>query len=338
MSVIPDPAALLPEGPPRSPFGAMGCWNFGGDYWRKQSREVHRKTLLAALESGITHFDTAPAYGNGESEQLLGQLLKKELLKKNPETRKRLTVSTKFFPTLPENVRKGLKRSLGRLLLDYIDIYYIHWPNEKCDMAGIMGELEIAREEGLIRSIGVSNFSVKQMEEVMKYGKPDYCQTGYSLLWRYPEEGVLPWCRREGIKAVAYSPLAQGLLKDRRAGEAPGKTETGTATTRTPLFPWDDPRRQLIFFRNERELEQLLSRLTAASGAHKIPLAEAALSWLAEGGKIDGILTGFRTPEQAAVLGKVTSSTSPRLLRTGGKAGRALPGVLPGSENRRSRD
>ena len=221
----------------------------------------------------------------------------KRFFKQNPSERSRLTVSTKFFPTLPENLLKGLERSLKRLLLDYIDIYYIHWPNDKSNIPGILDALETARNRELIRAVGVSNFTVSQMEEAARYCRIDYCQTGYSLLWRQPEETLIPWCRRRGIKVFAYSPLAQGILTN------------GEETSRR--FIPQDPRRQLLFFRDEKTLNTLLPKMETAAAEYRLSLPEAALGWLRLKKAFSGILTGFSRPEQVEIIPKILSRPLP---------------------------
>ncbi|MBI9101975.1 MAG: aldo/keto reductase [Spirochaetales bacterium] len=291
----------------------MGCWGFGGDYWKKQSRDLNRKTLVAALRKGISHFDTAPAYGNGESEQILGQLLHKELLKGSPERRASISLTSKFFPTLPQNVYKGLARSLKRLMTDYLDVYYLHWPNDKCDIQGIMGELERARAEGLIRAVGVSNFTLAQMEKVNRYGRIDFCQTGYSLLWRYPEKEIIPWCMQEGVKVIAYSPLAQGLLKTRNLNK---QYRDGTATRKNSpplLFPAGDPRRQLIFFRDEEGLLDVLNAFEEVISP-LFTLQHGSLNWLKGREGIKGVLAGMRNPDQVQTAGEAWINPLPEEL------------------------
>ncbi len=272
----PEKRQILPD---LSGLG-MGGWCFGGDYWGEQPGKISRKAIMTALSEGIHYFDTAPSYGRGKSEQIIGQTLRKN--------RSDITISSKFFPTLPENVYKGLKRSLRRLETSYLDVYFIHWPNDKCMMGGVMEELERARREGLIRSLGVSNFSVSQMEALRKYGTIDFCQTGYNLLWRYPEKELLPYCRKNKIKTIAYSPLAQGLL-----GNSRRKTVTA-----------DDNRRQLIFFRREELLNQVLDSFFKEVEKYGVTLFAAALGWILYSGRFTGIVGGMRTENQVRSLKK----------------------------------
>ncbi len=188
-----------------SSFG-FGGWALGGDYWGPQEHRDSVRAIHKALALGINHFDTAPVYGKGRSEQLIGQQLKK--------IRSRCLIATKAFYTTPEEMIKSFHTSLKRLLTDYIDIFYIHWPRSGTDMRPGMEELENLRRQGRIRSIGVSNFSLEQIREVEQAGKIDYFQGGYSILWPFMKETILPYCRSRGIRFVPYGVLAQGILTD----------------------------------------------------------------------------------------------------------------------------
>jgi len=277
----PFPQPFYPAAPPAPlPLG-LGSWVFGGrDYWGETSRKESRKVILDAFAGGIRHFDTAPAYGKGEAEQILGQTL--------ISRRNSAILASKFFPTLPANVAKTLRRTLGRLCTDRLDIFYLHWPNEKCDIRGIMEELTVLREKGLIGSIGVSNFSPDQMEEAGRWGRIDCCQTAYSLLWRRTERELLPYCRERGIAVGAYSPLAQGL-----AAEDPRSLER-----------FSGGRSGLIFLRPELRpaLSRFLAAFRKAAGDEGRSAAGTALRWVIERQGIALTLAGARTPGQLAGL------------------------------------
>ena len=188
-----------------SPLG-FGGWALGGEYWGPQEHKDSVRGIHKALTLGINHFDTAPVYGKGRSEQLLGQQLKK--------IRGRCILATKAFYTTPEGIAKSLETSLKRLLTDYIDIFYIHWPKSGTDMRPGMELLEQYRREGRIRAIGVSNFSIQQIRMIQEAGVVDAYQGGYSILWPHAEEEILPYCFDKGIAFIPYGVLAQGLLTD----------------------------------------------------------------------------------------------------------------------------
>ncbi len=265
---------------PRLPGGlGLGSWAFSEGYWEGQDRRNSIRAVAAALRGGIRLFDTAPAYGNGQAEQLLGQQLRRD--------RGNLFLSSKFYPTLAGNVEKGLNRSLKRLMTDHIDGYYIHWPNEKCDMPAILSELEKLKTAGLIGHLGVSNFSLAQLKEARRHTDITLCQGAYSLAWPLAEEELIPYCREEGIDFVAYSPLAQGLL----------------------LLPPDTPaprdgRKDLILLRPPfaSALESLRTRIFRLAEQTGRPALELVLSWVLGQPGVSSVLGGARSRSQVEQL------------------------------------
>ena len=241
----------------------LGCWAFGDNYWSlEDSNEWRRnaiRTIHAALNAGIRHFDTAQGYGGGISEQITGQQLRK--------FRASVSIASKTFNRPADTVVKGIEKSLRRLCTDYIDIFYIHWPKPGRDMRPLIEALEKARKSGLIRAIGVSNFSAEQIEPLLSAGRIDYCQFGYSLLWRQPEINQIPFCRTHGIRTVTYSSLAQGVL-----AHPPEWIEK---------LPKSDPRRKLLFLqpRVYQQTKSILLELQRIAGRLNLTPAQLALAW-----------------------------------------------------------
>jgi aryl-alcohol dehydrogenase-like predicted oxidoreductase len=186
---------------------AFGSWGISGEYWGPQEHKDSVRAIHKALNLGVNHFDTAPVYGKGRSEQLIGQQLKK--------IRQDCIIASKAFYSTPEKMQKSLETSLNRLLTDYLDIFYIHWPLSGTDMRPGMEMLERMRRQGRIRAIGVSNFSIDQIEMVREAGHIDVYQGGYSVLWPGAEQDIIPYCRKKGISYIPYGILAQGLLTDK---------------------------------------------------------------------------------------------------------------------------
>ena len=154
---------------------AFGAWGISGEYWGTQEHKDSVRAIHKALALGVNHFDTAPVYGKGRSEQLIGQQLKK--------IRNDCFIASKAFYSTPEKMRKSLETSLNRLLSDYLDIFYIHWPLSGADMRPGMEMLEKIRQQGRIRAIGVSNFTIEQVKMISEAGNVDVYQGGYSVLW-----------------------------------------------------------------------------------------------------------------------------------------------------------
>ncbi len=257
----------------------LGCWVFGEDsYWGQQNHNDSVKTIQAAIRGGIKHFDTARSYGNGRSEQITGQ----QLLR----VRKNILLATKTTWLPAQSVEKYIDISLRRLCTDYIDILYIHWPDSKKDFRPMMTALERMRETGKIKYIGVSNFSINEMESISSNGTIDYYQTGYSLLWRFPEREIFPYCIENGIKTVSYSSLAQGILTDKFNIDN--------------KFPPDDPRSRLVFFYEDSygPVSEFLKKLKQLAGAGGLKISHLALSWALSRPWLDTVLAGARTRGQ----------------------------------------
>jgi aryl-alcohol dehydrogenase-like predicted oxidoreductase len=204
----------------------LGCNNFGGRIDLERTREV----VDAALDAGITCFDTADIYGNrGGSERFLGELLQGR--------RERVVLATKFGNDMgglngedpdgsPAYVRRAIRASLDRLQTDHVDLYYYHRPDGVTPVGETLSAMQELVEEGLVRAIGCSNFSAAQLAEADELarasGGPGFVavQNEYSLLERDADDDVLPLARELGIAFIPYFPLASGLLTGKyRRGE-----------------------------------------------------------------------------------------------------------------------
>ncbi|MCL4252071.1 MAG: aldo/keto reductase [Anaerolineae bacterium] len=195
------------------PLGMGGSF-YGLDHRNRQGEAELIDALETALEYGIIHFDTATGYGDGYSERLLGRLFGAV-----PERRERVFLASKanLDDISAQAITAAIDASRQRLQTDYIDLYYLHWPRTGRDMRPWMEGLETARQQGKIAAIGVSNFTVPQMQALAEVGQIDAYQLGYNLLWRFSERDVLPYCAEHQIAVVAYSALAHGILAGKYA-------------------------------------------------------------------------------------------------------------------------
>lgn len=242
--------------------------------------------LLGAMETaydlGIRHFDTASGYGNGRSEELFGRFVKGR--------RDKVFIASKADPneTTAVAIYDIVCTSLRRLDLDHIDLYYIHWPRSGRDLRPLMEGLERARAEGKIGAIGVSNFSVEEMQSVAEVGRVDVHQLGYNLLWRRPEADVIPHCTANDIAVYAYSTLSHGILTG-KFGRDPG------------LVPGDQ-RNRILPFKPENWPHVYAAVEEMASIAAEVyrPLAHLAIRWNFSRPGITGVVVGARNAEQAA--------------------------------------
>ncbi len=200
----------------------VGCWPFGdGEYWGAQSQKEVDKVVQSALDKGVNTFDTAEIYNGGNSESSLGKALKGR--------RDEAVVISKISPSNGRNVRKHCIESLQRLKMDYLDIYMLHWPINRLSMEHFTSDKNIIesppkiedtfnqfnelKKEGLIRSIGLSNFGRKQMEEVAISGvQVDVNEITYNIVSRAIEAEIVPYCQESQISIIGSMGLQQGLL------------------------------------------------------------------------------------------------------------------------------
>ena len=193
---------------------ALGCWPFaGGGYWGDQDDRASIATVHAALDAGINFFDTAEGYGGGHSERVLGAGLKG----RRDQAVIATTVSAHHLSA--EGVQRACEGSLANLQTDCIDLYQIHWPNWTLPLAETVEALEKLRQQGKIRAIGVSNFAVQDLGQMLAAAPParggvQTNQLPYGLLWRVIEDAIKPLCEKNEVGLLCYSPLAQGLLAD----------------------------------------------------------------------------------------------------------------------------
>jgi aryl-alcohol dehydrogenase-like predicted oxidoreductase len=278
-------------------FG-QGTWVFGGNQWGGQDDEDCYATLKAAVDAGVTHIDTAQAYSGGRSEELIGHLL--------PDFRDKVFLATKTGLGDADKVSEIVDRSLERLRTDHVDLMYIHWPRKGADMRPFMEGLEKEREKGKILGIGVSNFSVEQMEQVMEVGTIDAHQFCYNLVWRFPEREIMPFCREHSIAGVTYSSIAQGIL----TGKFGPKPEFREGDQRGGTVPFD-PDIYPHVYAGVQEMKKIAEEVGR-------PLVHLAIRWLTVQPGISSVLVGARTPEQfrdnfAAMEGEISEDVFQRV-------------------------
>ena len=263
----------------------FGTWQAGKSGWVGIEDEAVIAAMQAALASGITAFDTAEVYGNGHSEQVVGQAL--------ADVRDRVVLATKVFANhlKYQQVIEACDRSLKNLQTDYIDLYQIHWPagsfkSEMVPIAETMEALNALKQQGKIRAIGVSNFSRDQLAEAMQYGRIDSLQPPYNLFWRGVEQDLMPYCVEQNISIIAYSPLAQGLLTGRFGPDH--QFEDGDVRAKNKLFKGEAyPRAQAA-----------LAQLRPIADRYSCTLGQLAIAWLIAQPQTSAIV-GARKSEQA---------------------------------------
>ncbi len=269
----------------------LGTWVTGGWLWGGAEDKESIRAILRALELGINFIDTAPVYGFGRSESIVGQALKEW------GREKKTVIATKCGlewdekenvrrNCSPERIRSEIDASLQRLGVDCIDLYQLHWPDPKTPFQESMETLLRLREAGKIRYIGLSNFSREQIQECLTTGDVHSLQPPYNLFERGAENELLPFCRTRNIATLGYGGLCRGLLTGKFTGE-----ET---------FPKGDLRRVDPKFKPDRFKQYVkavddLKKLAAGYGK---TVAQFALRWALQQPGLTTIIAGARTASQ----------------------------------------
>jgi aryl-alcohol dehydrogenase-like predicted oxidoreductase len=273
-------------------FGAWaiggGGWEFG---WGPQEDEQSIAAIHHALDQGINWIDTAAAYGFGRSEQVVGRAL--EGLQDRPYVFTKCSLLEGPGRRVVHNLKRDsilheAEASLERLGVDAIDLYQIHWPIPDPDIEEGWSALAELKGQGLVRHIGVSNFDTEQLRRIGQIAPVETVQPQYSLIERDAERELLPFCEREGIGVIAYSPMGSGMLTG------------GMTRERVGQLPDDDWRKHDQRF-NEPQLSRnlvLVERLTAVAERHDTTPGAVAIAWALRHPAVDGAIVGFRRPDQ----------------------------------------
>ena len=277
---------------------ALGTWAIGGWMWGGTDDAQAVATIKSAVDRGITLIDTAPAYGFGHAEELVGQALAEA------GTRDKVCIATKvglnwaggevFRDAGRARIKKEVEDSLRRLRTDVIDVYQVHWPDPKTPIEEIAEAMLSLFRAGKIRAIGVSNFSVAQMETFRTIAPLHTAQPPYNLFERGAEVDIIPHCRSAGIATLAYGPLCRGLLAGR--------------ITRATRFAGDDIRRQDPKFQAPR-LDQYVSAVEQldqfARENYGKRVIHLAMRWVLDREGITFALWGARRPEQLDAVSEI---------------------------------
>ncbi len=285
----------------------FGAWAIGGSGWSyawgPQDDQDSINAIHAALDAGINWIDTAHVYGHGHSEEVVGRAIRGRrndvivatkcgLLKGNDGT---------VVPCLKKNsVREELEGSLRRLGVDAIDLYQIHWPNPEEDIEEAWTVLADAREKGLVRAIGVSNFNAAQMERLARIAPVHSLQPPYSMWRRAIESGIQPFCHKHDIGIVAYSPMVSGFLT--------GKLSAAWVKS----LPEDDWRRDNVNVKEpalSANIAFVEGTIRPIAKTHKVGVGEIAIAWTLRGGGITSAIVGGRAPKQVKETSRAAAVT-----------------------------
>ncbi len=276
----------------------LGTWAIGGTEWGNVPDKQAIETCLAMFDAGINLIDTAPIYGRGRSEEVIGQAIRQH------GKREDFYIATKaglewrddgvFANTTPQRIRWEVEQSLRRLGTDYVDLYQIHWPDTTVPIEDSAVEMMKLYTEGKIRAIGVSNFSVAQMEALRTVAPLHSNQPPYNLFERAIDNEVLPYCANNGIAILTYSSLCRSLLAGRLTADTP--------------FDAHDVRHGDPKFQQPRYGQYL-------AAAHRLDLfaqehygkrvLHLAMRWVLDRPGVSAALWGAKRPEQLSPIGEI---------------------------------
>jgi len=275
----------------------LGTWAIGGWMWGGTDDQESVDTIRAAVERGINLIDTAPAYGFGHSEEIVGRAIAESQL------RSRVVIATKvglewkngkvFRNASRDRILLEAEDSLRRLRTDYIDLYQVHWPDPLVSIEETAEAVQTLFDQGKIRAIGVSNFSVAQIERFRRVAKLHVVQPPYNLFERAIETELLPYCRQHGIATLTYGALCRGLLSGKLQADA--------------RFHGDDLRLTDPKFQSPRYAEYLAAvrRLDQFAMDHYGKrVVHLAVRWLLDQGATTA-LWGARRPDQLQPVDEV---------------------------------
>jgi aryl-alcohol dehydrogenase-like predicted oxidoreductase len=298
---------LGPSGIDASVIG-FGAWAIGGWMWGGADRADAVRAIHAAIDAGVTLVDTAPVYGFGTSEDIVGEAIH--------DRRDQVVLATKcglvwhtqqgdfYFKSDarsvrgdseqftvhrflgPKSLRYELEQSLKRLRTDHIDLYQTHWQETTTPIADTMGELLRMKDEGKIRAIGVSNVSTAQLDAYRACGPVDADQESYSMLDRAREKTLLPYCADHGLAFLAYSPMARGLLTGKMGPER--EFNEGDQRRNNPQFSVE----------NRRKVAAMLDAMRPVAERNGLTILQLVLAWTLHQRGCSHALVGARTPAQ----------------------------------------
>lgn len=270
----------------------LGTWAIGGWQWGGTDEEDSIRTVLKALRSGITTIDTAPVYGFGKSEELIGKAIQEY------GERDKVQICTKLGLEWDDNenvvrnsgrdrILKEVEDSLNRLQTDYIDLYQIHWPDLDTDFEETASTMRELWEEGTIKAIGVSNFDPDQMEKFQQSAPIHSCQPPYNLFERGIEEELVPYCNKNDISLITYGALCRGMLS--------GKMSKDREFNKGDLRKNADPKFQGQTFENHLRATERLDHYARKNYDKEV--ISLAVRWILDKG-IDAAIWGARKPSQ----------------------------------------
>jgi len=269
---------------------ALGCWGIiGGFNWGPQDKRDSIAALHSALDVGITLFDTAEGYGEGDSEQLVAEGLGR--------MRKEIVIASKVSANhlSPDQLTEACERSLRNLKTDWIDLYQVHWPNWDIPIKDTFDTLEKLKKAGKIREYAVSNFGVKDLAGVYDAGYSVVSnQLCYNMLFRAIEHEIQPVCVEKNIGILCYSSLMQGLLTGKYASPddvQPDRARTRHYSSDRPHARHSEPGQEDLTFSTVAKIKEIAEEIDQ-------PMGDIALAWLLSRPAVASVIAGGRNSLQ----------------------------------------
>ena len=267
----------------------LGSWPMGGDHggmsWGAQDDQASIDTIQHAMDKGINWIDTAPAYGRGHSEEVIGKAIKGSSVRPIIVTKCGSTWdkdNKATFELHEASVRTQCEASLKRMGIDTIDLYLVHWPFPLENMLEGWETCSKLVKEGKVRYIGVSNFTIEQMDQLQPIHPVAFMEPGYSMIERRIESEILPYCKEHNMGVIVYSPLQQGIL-------------TGAIKSADELDEIDFRRNNPHFTEPELSLNlKLVDGLRPIAQKHGRSVAQVALAWVLRKQEVTSALNGAR--------------------------------------------
>ncbi|MFH1797899.1 MAG: aldo/keto reductase [Candidatus Omnitrophota bacterium] len=270
-------------------FVSLGSWVFGGAEWGEACDAESTRVVEEAIDRGINLIDTAPVYGAGRSEEVIGRALQKSRCRAG-----KIVIATKcgleqkgrsIRPNLSAGfIREEVENSLKRLNVEAIDLYQCHWPDKTTPLEETFGEMKRLLEQGKIKHIGVCNFDQKLLKEAVSIAPVVSDQVQYSLLERDIEKDLMPFCKENGVSILSYGSLGGGVLT--------GKYKSA------PVFSKGDVRS--FFYKYYKEpfwskSRDVVSELESLARKHGQPISRAAIDWVLTKPEVASCIVGCRT-------------------------------------------
>lgn len=271
----------------------LGTWAFGGDvWWGHQEDKNSIETLYRAIDLGINFIDTAPVYGKGRSEKVIGRALREKGLRDKVILATKVGLSWKG-PLILHNLKKKrileeIDASLKHLQTDVIDLYQVHWPDPDTTVKETAETIRGLYEKGKIRAIGVSNHSVGQMKEFMKYCPLHSLQPPYNMFRREIEKDIIPFCIEHNIGIIAYAPLDSGILTGKFFSEGGEKIPKDRIRSINPD----------IKGRNFEINKEFIIKLKDVASKYEKTMSQLALNWVITRPGITCAIAGSRKISQ----------------------------------------